>query len=169
MSMCTSNLPQVFPQFSRWTISCSRYGSGTIVVCRGKRQAKNTLYFHTGTDIGIFEPDQIPPSRSIPSNGPACDFAILEDRAVSPRLFLVELKGRHIKHGIEQLESTLSALLKEWEAIRPQSAYVAFKGVCGIPQAQVPNYKAKFKRQNFGCELLFKRPNTPTTPFAFPS
>ena len=165
MDRASARLCDKVPAFP-WRIPCREWTPASLVACRAHGNAASRYFFRATAPILSFEPDQVPAANSIPPGGPACDYALLGTTPGPVPLTLVELKGGHVAHAVEQLDSTLRTIQNTGIRTSSCHAYIVRSGHGSITRTSLKNEKEKFKRNN--CWLRLCRPNTPESAEPFP-
>lgn len=79
--------------------------------------------------------------------GNKCDYLLIDSNSVE---HFIELKGRDIKHALEQLETSIRQLGKK----KPRYAFIVSTR-CPLSGTDIQNAKKKFNR-DFGATLVIK-------------
>jgi hypothetical protein len=71
-------------------------------------------------------------------------------------VLFIELKGKNVEHGIEQLEKTINHICfkDRYNSVLKKRAYLMITQV-KIPKSKVENFKEKF-RNKYNCLLIIK-------------
>lgn len=80
------------------------------------------------------------------ADGDSCDFSVSQ-AVENPTGFLLELKGRHILHGINQLRTTLARLKTAGVKVRYRKAIIVSSGAGKIPGGDWMKKQKKFHSQ----------------------
>lgn len=135
---------------------CWEYDADDTVVCTAKGKAKNKFALPTKTVAIALETDEdtcrFPPDAS----QSACDWCIFTKEG--RRAFFVELKGSNFVQAVEQLESTLSYMVRNF-AVVPKKAFAVLKGAHpSNARSGKANAKVKFKNHHPDVELCERSP-----------
>ena len=87
-----------------------------------------------------------------------CDYCIMVYPKNKHYFFLIELKGKKVKHGVEQLENTIRQIRKVYEDYPKKEAYIIAKGFPGPISTEYQNKKQEFK-MSFGFDLVVRTGN----------
>lgn len=94
--------------------------------------------------------------------GDACDYSA-SDQTEDPKGFLLELKGRDVKHAVEQLKRTLDKLFQRGVSVGYRQAAVVSSGASKPPSATWERLQKLFRRQT-GVKLV-RYQNRSSVPF----
>jgi hypothetical protein len=85
-----------------------------------------------------------------------CDYVVEIPMDSIKVVLFVELKGKNVEHGIEQLEKTINHICfkDRYNLVLKKRAYLMITKV-KIPKSKVENFKEKF-RNKYNCILITK-------------
>jgi hypothetical protein len=85
-----------------------------------------------------------------------CDYVVEIPMDNIKVVLFIELKGKNVEHGIEQLEKTINHICfkDRYNSVLKKRAYLMITQV-KIPKSKVENFKEKF-RNKYNCLLIIK-------------
>ena len=117
---------------------------GQSYTCQ-ERKASLNVQNDISSDIAFVKMD-----KGYYPEGNACDYSI-SAQTESPVGFLLELKGRNMKHAVEQLGNTLQRLRSSGVTVLYREASVIASGAQKIPTAEWQKLQQGFLKANRVC------------------